>query len=167
MANNFFGSAVPDEALGTIGSTGNMGYNGSGFEMMRQNLATILMASTSLSASTAIEVTNFNGRGIYAYMNITSAFPGSGSTTYTLKVKSVPPNASASGTVIAACPPRSASGLTTLCIYPGAVVGSNSAGTAITHSGFPLPRNFKVVASLSSGATSKEVVMSIGMHTIV
>lgn len=167
MANNFFGSAVPAEALGPVGSNVNLVYNGSAFESLRNNTSEILMASTSLSASTAIAVTNFSGRGIYAYMNITSAFPGSGSTTYTLKVKTIPPNASASGTVIAACPPRSASGMTTLCIYPGAVVGSNSAGTAITHSGFPLPRNFSVVASLSSGATSKEVVMSIGMHTIV
>ena len=167
MANNFFGSAVPDEALGPIGSTCNLQYNGSGYEAVRQNLSQILMAATSLSASTSIDVTSFNGRGIYAYMNITSAFPGSGSTTYTLKVKTIPPNASASGSVIAACPPRSASGMTTLCIYPGATVGSNSAGTAITHSGFPLPRDFRVVASLSSGATSKEVVMSLGMHIIV
>ena len=167
MANNFFGSAVPAEALGPVASSCNLVWNGSAFESLRGNTAEILMASSSLSASTAIAVTNFSGRGIYAYMNITSAFPASGSTTYTLKVKTIPPNATASGTTIAACPPRSASGMTTLCIYPGAVVGSNSAGTAITHSGFPLPRDFRVVASLSSGATSKEVVMSIGIHVIV
>ena len=90
MANNFFGSAVPAEALGPIGSTCNLQYNGSGYEAVRQNLSQILMAATSLSAS-----------------------------------------------------------------------------TSITHSGFPLPRDFRVVASLSSGATSKEVVMSLGMHIIV
>lgn len=164
MANNFFGSAIPDEALGSIASNCNLGYNGSSYEVIRQNLSQVLMAATSMSASTAIEVTNFNGRGIYAYMNITSAFPGSGSTTYTLKIQTIPPNASASGTVVAACPARSASGISTLCIYPGLLIASIS---AITISNMPLPRRFRVVASLSTGATSKEVVMSLGMDIIL
>ena len=78
----------------------------------------ILMASSSVSASTAISVTNFDGIGAMFFMNITSAFPISASTDADLAVL-----------------------------------------------GCPLPRTFNVVASLSTGATSKEVVMSIGMIT--
>jgi hypothetical protein len=131
------------------------------------NFEEVLMASTSLSASTAIAVNNFTGRGLYAFMNITSAFPGSGSTTYTLKIKLVPPNATASAVTLCAAPARSASGMVVLCVYPGAVVGSASATTGITHCGFPLPRSFQVIASASFGATSKEVVMSLGMTIIL
>ena len=165
MGQNFYGSAVPVEAIGPVGSNCNLGYNGSGFESMRQNLSQVLMASSSLSASTAISVTNFNGRGVYAYMNITSAFPGSGSTTYTLKIKSIPPNATASAFTIAAAAPRSASGMSVICMYPGAIIGT--ASSTVVHSGLPVPRDFQVVASLSSGATSKEVVMSLGLHILV
>lgn len=125
--------------------------------------STVLMASSSLSASTAISVTNFYGRGAMFFMNITSAFPGSASTTYTLKIKTAMPNATASSAVLCACSPRSASGAVVLVVYPGAAL---TQGAALTVAGFPLPLNFTVVASLSTGATSKEVVMSLGMTTL-
>ena len=130
----------------------------------------VLMASSSLSASTAISVTNFDGIGAMFFMNITSAFPGSASTTYALKVKMVVPNNTALTITLGATTPMSASGTTTLCIYPGAL-RSSTAPSASTDAnlavfGCPLPRAFNVVASLSTGATSKEVVMSIGMVTL-
>jgi hypothetical protein len=146
-------------------------YNETTFDYVRNNVDKILMASSSLSASTAISVTNFNGRGIYAYMNITSAFPGSGSTTYTLKIKAIQPNALLSAQTIAAAPPMNASGCSILCIYPGAskTTGSNSTSAIanLAVASLPMPRNFQVVASLSAGATSKEVVMSLGMTIIL
>lgn len=166
--NNFYGSAIPEEALGQVMSNINLGYNGSGYEMVRQNTAHVLMTSRSLSASTAISVTNFNARGLIAFMNITSGFPTSGSTTYALKVKMIPPNSTASAVTIAASPPRSASGMVTLVVYPGVTIGSASgAGTLTTYSGFPLPRDIQVVASASLGATSNTVVMSLGMFLIL
>jgi hypothetical protein len=128
------------------------------------------MASSSLSASTAISVTNFAGRGAFFFMNITSAFPGSASTTYALKVKMSMPNATASSVTLAAMTPASASGAYVLCVYPGAL-RSSTAPSASTNAlmavfGCPLPANFTVMVSLSTGATSKEVVMSLGMTTI-
>lgn len=165
--NNLYGSAVPEEALGQIVSSIKLGYNGSGYELVRQNTAQVLMSSRSLSASTAISVTNHNSRGLIAFMNITSAFPGSGSTTFALKVKMVPPNATASAVTIAATAPRSTSGMVTLVVYPGVTIGSASgASTLTTYSGFPLPRDIQVVASASLGATSNTVVMSLGMFLI-
>ena len=167
MGTNLYGSAVADEALGPIGSSVQLAYNGATMDAVRTNTSLFNMASTSLTASTAISVTNYNARGCYAYMNITTLAAASGSTTWTLKIKITPPNADTSAVTICAAPPRSATGMTVLCVYPGAVVGSNSAGTAITHSGFPLPRDFQIVASLSSGATSKGCTMTLGLHLIV
>ena len=129
------------------------------------NTGDTLMAATSISASTAISVTNFYGRGIYAYMNITSAFPGSGSTTLALKVRTIPPNATASAVTIAATAARSASGMVVLCVYPGLSTGSNSS-YAITTSGLPLPKDFQILASYSSAAASAALTVSIGMHVI-
>lgn len=119
----------------------------------------VLMASTSLSASTAIAVTNFCARGIMAFMNITSAFPGSASTTYALKVKAVSPLSVGATVVLAAATPRSASGQSTVMIYPGiaASAGVNCQVNCV------LPRDIQIVASASLGATSKEVVLSLGM----
>lgn len=136
----------------------------------RLHVDTILMASSSLSAGTAISVTNFAGRGALFYMNITSAFPGSGSTTYTLKIQLRQPNAVNSAVTLCACAPMSASGVSTLVVFPGALRSSTAPSTSVNAAlavmGCPLPRNFSVVVSLSTGATSKEVVMSLGMTTI-
>jgi len=153
-------AGTPDQA--------NLLYNESAdtFVVGRANQSRVLMASTSISASTAVAFTNHNARGVVAFMSISSAFPGSGSTTYTLKVKMTDP---ASGNVVtlAAAPPRSASGTDALVVYPGAIAGSASAGATVTRSGMPAPRDITVTASLSSGATSKEVVMSLGIMTIL
>ncbi|SRR6266404_4442870 len=130
----------------------------------------ILMPSSSLSASTAISITNFAGRGAYFFMNITSAFPGSASTTYALKIQMKQPNAQLSAVTLAAMTPASASGVYVLCVFPGALRSSTapsaSTNAALAVFGCPLPANFNVVVSLSTGATSKEVVMSLGMTTI-
>ena len=138
--------AVPNESGGEVVVFGN-------------RAGTIIMASTSLSASTAVPVTNWTGRGIMAFMNITSAFPVSASTTYALKVKAIDPTAANSFVTIGAATPRSASGVSTVTIYPGIAV---SAGVNCQVN-MVCPRDIVIVASLSTGATSKEVVMSLGM----
>jgi hypothetical protein len=122
----------------------------------------ILMAATSLSASTAIPVTNWNGRGIMAFMNITSAFPGSASTTYALKVRAVNPLSAGTYVVLGSATPRSASGVSTVTIYPG-IAASAGPNAQIN---MCVPRDIQIVASLSTGATSKEVVLSLGMMII-
>lgn len=132
------------------------------------NTADVLMASSSISATTAIAVTNFNARGAYVFMNITSAFPGSGSTTLALKVKALAPGlVTASAASIAAVPAVSASGMTVLCVYPGAIAGSSSAVAGVTTVGRPIPRDFLVVASYSSAAASAALTVSIGIQPIL
>lgn len=123
---------------------------------------TVDMAASSLSASTAISITNTNYAGIFAWMNVTSAFPGSASTTYTLKIKAVSPLSAGATIIIGAAAARSTSGMSSLVIYPGIL---NSAG-ANAQVSMVLPRELQIVASLSSGATSKEVVLSLG-HTFL
>lgn len=139
--------AVPNESGGEVVVFGN-------------RAGVVIMAATSLSASTAVPVTNWTGRGIMAFMNITSAFPGSASTTYALKVKVVDPTGIAGTYVtLGAASPRSTSGVSTVTIYPGIAVsaGNNCQVNMVC------PRDLVIVASLSTGATSKEVVMSLGM----
>lgn len=131
------------------------------------NTGDVLLAAASISASTAISVTNFDGTGIYAYMNVVSGMPpGSASVTIALKIKSIPPNATASAVTIASTPVVSATGTVVLCMYPGAAAGSGSAAALVTTCGRPLPRDFQVVASISSGAASFGCVVSLGMHVI-
>lgn len=160
-----FDPSIPTAA--PANSSVGLDYNGTTFDLRRGNLSQVLMASSSISASTAISVTNFNARGIYAYMNITSAFPGSGSTTLALKIKAIPPNATASTMTIAAVAARSASGQVAICMYPGAIAGSASADALITTSGRPVPRDFQVVASYSSALANPALTLSIGMHVIL
>lgn len=162
------GNAVQTHANINL-NIGDAGGTTQTYELARNNFDQVLMASTSLSASTAIAAINHNGRGIMAFMNITSAFPGSASTTYTLKIKAIQPNATASAVTICAAPPASVSGAYVLCLYPGAVkpTVSISGAANVAIFGGPCPRNFQVVASLSSGATSKEVVMSLGLTILL
>lgn len=132
------------------------------------NTSDVLMAASSISASTAISVTNFNARGIYAYMNVISGMPpGSASSTIALKIKTIPPNATASAVTIAAGPLSSATGCFVLCMYPGAIAGSGSVNALVSTCGRPLPRDFQVVASISSAAASKGFVVSLGIHPIL
>ena len=142
--------AVPNESGGEVVVFGN-------------RAGQIIMAATSLSASTAVPVTNWTGRGIMAFMNVSSAFPVSASTTYCLKVKAVDPTGPGNTYVtLGAATPRSASGVSTVCVYPGITV---SAGVNCQVN-MACPRDLVIVASLSTGATSKEVVLSLGMMII-
>lgn len=134
--------------------------NGDAFNIQEGNkLATVLLAAgTSLSASTAMSQTNnFNCRGALFALNVASV-PGSGSTTIALKVNFV--DAVGGGTLnIASRAAVSASGSYVFMVYPG--LSASAGGVSSV-----LPRNFSVQLSLSTGATSKECVLSLTMTKI-
>lgn len=136
------------------------------FVIERANQSKVLMASSSISATTAVAFTNHNARGIVAFMTISTAFPASASLTYTLKVKMTDPSSGITVT-LAAAPPRSASGTDALVIYPGAIAGSASAGATVTRAGMPVPRDIIVTASMSALVASTNVAMSLGLMSIL
>ena len=116
--------------------------------------ATTVLASSSLSASTAVSVQNFGCRGALFILNVTQ-LPGSASTTVALKLRTTAPAAF----VFAARAAISATGAAGFMCYPGI---SASVGGVST----PLPRAFEALLSLSTGATSKECVLSLTMMRI-
>lgn len=153
--------AIPN-VPGQLTLTQNLQFNETDQEFVRANTAQQLMASSSISAATAIAVTNYNGRGIMAFMTITTAFPGSASLTYTLKVKAVNPDTSAT-IVLGAAAARSASGVSILTIYPG-IAASAGANAQVN---MAVPRNLQVVASMSAAVASTNVAMSLGMMILL
>ena len=162
MANNFFGSAVPAEALGTVESNVNLQYNGTAYETMKGNTSQVLMAASSVSASTAVTVTNTNGRGILAWMEITSGLPpGSASVTVALKVQMVAPVGTNRFKTLATTGALSASGSYAIAIYPGM---SSTAVTGVSFNAGIVPRDIRILASISSGAASFGCVMALGVH---
>lgn len=117
--------------------------------------ATAILAQSSLSASTAIAgITNNACRGALFLLDV-SAVPASGSTTIALKLQTVTPRTA----TFAARAAVSAAGIVTFMVYPGI---SASAGGVAT----PLPAVFNTLLSMSTGATSKEVVLSLHMMRI-
>lgn len=132
--------------------------NGSGGEtVVIYNQTVIAMAASSLTGSTAVPITNFNGRGIMAWMQIDSFAAGSGSTTYALKLKVTNPLGGGNVT-LGGAPALSASGVSTLMIYPGITTATAVANTQLN---IAVPRDLQIVASLSAGATSKGAVVSL------
>lgn len=153
--------AIPN-VPGQLTLTQNLQFDGTDHEFRRGNIAQTLLASTSVSASTAISVTNHNARGIMAFMNISTGFPVSASLTYTLKIKAIDPVTSAT-VVLGGAAARSASGLSTLVIYPG-IATSAGANAQVS---LAVPRNIQVVASMSAAVASTNVALSLGMMSLL
>lgn len=138
-----------------------VGYNESSYETLRTNIGVTLRAAATASANVTLgAITNINARGGIFFFDIAS-FPGSASTTLALKVQMVDPT-SGKTAVIAAGVARSATGMTTLVIYPDTL----SAVSATKVTNFSLPRTVQCYVSQSSGATSKDVVWSIGFASL-
>lgn len=130
---------------------------GDAFDLQRSNHNVSLRAALTASANVTLTTTNVNSRGAIFFFDIAS-LPGSGSTTLALKVQMVDP-VGGRAAIIAAGVARSATGMTTLVVHPEVL----SAVSATKVTNFVLPRNVQCYVSQSSGATSKDVVWSIGM----
>lgn len=131
-----------------------LAYDGKTFGYREANQTAVAILSGTISASTATAVENFFCRGGLFVLNITS-LPASASTTVALKLMTTNPATATFATLAA----RSAVGAVMLTVYPGV---AESAGMRSA----PLPRNFTARLSLSTGATSKEVALSLTMMRI-
>ena len=154
--------AKPQGTEGQVVTSLNLQFNGVDHEFAEGNISETLMASSSISATTAISVTNLNARGVMAIMNITTGFPASASLTYTLKIRAVDPASSAT-VVLGAAAARSLSGVSTLTIYPG-ITTSAGANAQVS---MAIPRRIDVVASMSAAVASTNVAMSLGLFSIL
>jgi len=129
-------------------------FNGADHEFVRANIEQTIRASGTASATvTSADITNFNATGAIFFVDITSV-PGSGSATVSLTIQAKDP-ASGNYTNMVAFGALSA-GTTSMFMYPGATSGSFAANLA-------LPRTFRALSRVSAGATSKDVVFSVGM----
>lgn len=141
---------VPDGAILAQVNAGTFGF-------VEQNQSlTAIIASTTISASTATAVTNPMCKGALFIVDITS-FPGSASTSVMLKFQIDTPRTA----VFAARAAQLAiTGAYAVMVYPG--ISASAGGIPC-----PLPRNFTAKLSLSTGATSKETTLSLSMLRIV
>lgn len=151
--------AKPAATEGQVVTALNLQFNGTDQEFVRANVSeTLLAAGTSLSASTAIPLTLTNARGLMAIMNITTAFPASASLTYVLKIRAIDPASSAT-VVLGATAARSASGVSSLMIYPG-IAASAGANAQVNVS---VPRRVEVAVSMSAAVASTNIALSLGV----
>lgn len=131
-----------------------LAFDGKTFDYREANQTAVAILSGTVSASTATAVQNFSCRGGLFILDITS-LPGSASTTVALKLMTTNPRTATFATLAA----LSSTGTVMLTVYPGV---AESAGMRSA----PLPRNFTARLSLSTGATSKEVALSLTMMRI-
>lgn len=158
-----FTSALPATALGNVVHNQNLEFNETDHEFTRGNTNQTLLAATSVSASTAVTATCF-GRGIIAWAEITSGLPpGSASVTFALKVQAISPVGSNRFVTLAASSARSASGIVAVAVAPAL---TETAGIAYAQANRLVPRNIRILASISSGAASFGMVLALGLSTI-
>lgn len=131
-------------------------YNETTFDLRRNNISKVLRANSTASASVTITDTNYDARGLLVFFNI-ATLPGSASTTFALKVQAIDPVTSATY-LLCGQAARSATGMSTLLIYPGATAAANSATS------MSVPRNIQFLISMSSAAASKGATLSLGVQ---
>ena len=130
---------------------------GNGYANQQGNSSAIpLLSNATFSANQVLAQVNPGCRGAFFIWNIAS-FQAQGSVGANVKIQVVDPLGNKA--YIAQGTQRSASGTTALTIYPG-ITGSAPAKVSK-----PLPKNFNVVVSLSSGAGvgSAGLTMSLTM----
>lgn len=147
-----FDPSVPDYI--PVGA--GLDYNETTFDFRRNNVSKILKSSATASASVTVTDTNYDARGLIAFFNI-ATLPGSLSTTIALKIRAVDPVTGGLYT-LATQAARSATGITTLVIYPGAASAVNSSTSMVA------PRDLSFLLSMSSAAASKGPVFSLGVQ---
>ncbi|QGH72709.1 MAG: hypothetical protein [Podoviridae sp. ctQNx1] len=150
--------AVGDPAAPLITGGLNYQYNDTNWDPVVNNLEqTVLAAGTRSATVTSGDLTNLNNSGAVFFLDITS-LPASGSTTVALIIQGKDFTSSRYVTLFTSAQ-ISASGTTAVSFHPGVSSGSNSVPMV-------LPRTFRVLAAVSAGATSKDVVFSVGMSFV-
>lgn len=165
LAEHGSASLVAAAALPVVTQAMNAEYDASAgaWNHVRGNFDQTLLAATSVSASTAVTATNF-GRGIIAYMECTSGIPpGSASVTIALKVQAVSPVGTNRFVTLASTAARSVSGIVACAVGPGL---TETSGVAYAQTNRLVPRNIRILASISSGAASFGMVLALGLSTI-
>ena len=149
--------SVFDPSIPNAVPTGaNLDYNETTFDYHRNNIAKTLRADATASASVTIPDTNYDARGLIAFFNI-ATLPGSASTTYALKIQAIDPVTSATYNLCTQAA-RSATGMTTLVLYPGMASAANSSTSVC------VPRNIQFRISMSSAAASNGSTLSLGVQ---
>lgn len=159
-----FSPSIPDNVEGPVHAAQNMEYNGTaGNELVRGTFDQVILAATSVSASTAVLATNY-GRGIIAWMEVTSGLPpGSASVTIALKVQMVSPVGTSRFITLASSTAKSVSGITAVAVGLGL---TESTGVAYASANRLVPRNLRILASISSAAASFGCVLALGLTII-
>ena len=129
-------------------------FNGTDHELVRANTEQTVRASGTASATVqSSDITNFNFSGAIFFLDITSV-PGSGSATVSLTIQGKDPVSGNYANLFTSA--QVSAGTTAVMFYPG--ISSSANGTTGI-----LPRTFRVQSNVSAGATSKDVVFSVGM----
>lgn len=127
------------------------------------NTSAELRAALTASATLTLgPYTTRDHTGAIFMLDITQV-PGSASTTVALKLQALNPASGGRPMTVATLAARGTSGVSALVVYPGV---TPSAGSALAQVSFPLPKQYQLIASFSTGATSKDVVFSLGQMNI-
>lgn len=146
----------PSLPSGRVPEGAGLDYNETNFDFRRNNISKTLRADSTASASVTLTDTNYDARGLIAFFNI-ATLPGSASTTFALKIRAVDPVTGGFYT-LATQAARSATGLTTLVLYPGMASAVNSSTSVCC------PRDLSFLISMSSAAASKGATLSLGLQ---
>lgn len=134
--------------------------NGSFSFIEGNQTATTILASSSLSATTAIAgISNFGCKGALFLLDI-SAMPASGSVGIALKLQITSPRTAVFATTVQ----FNSVGIKPIMAYPGVAAGGSASLVGLN---VALPRTFGARISLSTGATSKECILSLHMMRIL
>lgn len=146
---------VPADVAGQWGT--HLEYNGSAFETVRSNLEQSVLSSATRSATvTSADLTNFNASGAIFFLNVSSV-PGSGSTNVALVIQGKDPVSGNYATLFTGG--TASTGTVAVMFHPGISASANGVAAI-------LPRTFRVMGAVSAGATSKDIVFSVGMSFV-
>lgn len=149
--------AIPN-VPGQLTLNQNLQFNGTDHEFVRANFDQTVRASGTASATvTSADITNYNFSGAVFFLDITSV-PASGSATVSLSIQGKDPTSGKYTTLFTSA--QVSAGTTAVMLHPGISASAN--GMSLI-----LPRTFRVQSNVSAGATSKDVVFSVGMSFIV
>lgn len=135
---------------------GALDYDGSAYAVLESNQSPVtLFGSVTISATTvASSITNRGCRGALFILDVTG-YPGSASATIALKLQTTVPRTA----TFAARAAVSGSGAAVFMVYPG--ISASEGGVSC-----PLPHSFNALLSVSAGATSKDITLSLTMMRI-